>query len=686
VAEGDGERQATGAHGGTPDVFISYASPDSTIAETVCEALERAGVTCWIAPRDVTPGAHYASEIVHAIDSAKAIVLILSHDAATSPHVLREIERAISKRHPVVTLRVDQAPLPAEFEYFLNTSQWLDASDGDATRTMPKLVSAVRLAIERPATSAAAISATPAAGTPALVSRTLLGGAHLRHRIAFVAGSAAAVAIAGLVAYRSWQPANRVVAPMAPTVAAATQATVPAALAIPEKSVAVLPFVDMSEKKDQEYFSDGMAEEIIDLLVKVPELHVPARTSSFYFKGKQEDIPTIAKRLMVAHVLEGSIRRSGNRLRITAQLVRADNGYHLWSETYDRQLDDVFKVQDEIASAVVKALKVSLLQGEPKKTPSASNTEVYTAYLQSRFFYNRGGNGDDQQALDYVHEALRLDPTFAPAWAQLSRMIVNEWEVGRLSWKQAHEDAQRAAEKAAVLEPKLPEAHIALGKISFWMEWNWPAVDAAYRSALDLDPDNAAALQARAQLLATLGRLDDALQLEKRTIAMDPLNAGFQGELGFIYFSRGRFSEAESAFRNELSLNPVGTSRIFIAMTLLLSGDPAAALAEMQRELPRVGPWDWKDTGLAMIYHALGRHGESDAAMAAAEKNNAHDVGFIAVAHAYRGDADQAFEWLERGYKQRYWGMVYIKRQPLLKNIKGDPRFKALLRKMNLPG
>jgi adenylate cyclase len=461
--------------------------------------------------------------------------------------------------------------------------------------------------------------------------------------------------------------------------------TTPAVAAVPEKSVAVLPFLDMSEKHDQEYFSDGLSEELIDMLTKVPDLRVPARTSSFYFKGKQTTIKDIAAALGVAHVLEGSVRKSGNTLRITAQLIRVDNGYHLWSETYDRKLDDIFKVQDEIAGAVVNALKVSLLQGTPKRTATAKDTEVYTAYLQSRFFYYRGGNGDHQRALDNAHEALRLDPTFAPAWSHLSRLIVEEWMDGRLTWTQAHVDAQRAAEKAAVLDPKLPDAYLALGKISLWMDWNWSAADVAIGRALDLNPDNVDGLRAKSFLLATFGHLDEALQLAKRLIAKDPLNDILQGTLAEIYFSMGRASEAESADRIAISLNPLGNSRSSIAMDLLLGGKPAAALAEMQHVLPGAIPRDPNDLQLAMIYHALGRHAESDAAMAAAEKNNAHDVGQIAMAHAYRGEVDQAFKWLERGYRERYWGMVWINRQPLLKNIEGDPRFKALLRKMNLP-
>ena len=270
MAEGGGEEQATGATSGTPDVFLSYASQDAAVANTVVAVLESQGIRCWIAPRDVTPGEFFAGSIVHAIDAAKAIVLILSGNAASSPHVVREVERAASKRHPVISLRLDQAPLPADLEYFLNTSQWLDASGGDTNRAMPKLVAAVRVAIEKPATPDVS-ALTTVAGTS---SRTSYPSDNIRSRyqVAVAAGSLVAVSIAGLVAYRLWLPEHQVVAP-APAVATGTPAAVKAAPAIPEKSVAVLPFVDMSEKKDQEYFADGMADEILDLLTKIPGQH-----------------------------------------------------------------------------------------------------------------------------------------------------------------------------------------------------------------------------------------------------------------------------------------------------------------------------------------------------------------------------------------------------------------------------
>ncbi len=419
MAEGDGEERTAGAAGATRAVFVSYASQDAAIATTVVEALERSGAACWIAPRDVTPGAFYADEIVHAIDAAKAIVLILSGNAADSQHVLREVERAASKRHAVISLRVDRTPLPAGLEYFLNTSQWLDASGGDIARSMSKLIAAVRIAIQAPVVTPE-VAPTPRAPAPS-------SSAWSSKRTAIIVASLIGLAIGGFAVERLWV-SNRGAAPSSvPTAAVPVPAPAPAAPTIPEKSVAVLPFVDMSEKKDQEYFSDGLSEELIDMLTRIPDLRVPARTSSFYFKGKQVTIAEIAKALGVAHVLEGSVRESGDTVRVTAQLIRVDNGYHLGSQTYDRKLDDIFKVQDEIAGNVVSALKGSLADSGASKVTTPANSDAYTLYLQGRAINGIASNKQQfDRAAEYMRKAIKADPTFAKAWAWLANVLANE--------------------------------------------------------------------------------------------------------------------------------------------------------------------------------------------------------------------------------------------------------------------
>jgi TolB-like protein/Tfp pilus assembly protein PilF len=678
VAEGGGEGQVTAARSGMPDVFLSYASQDGAVAEAVCEALEQAGVRCWIAPRDVTPGTFYADEIVHAIDAAKAIVLILSQNAAASPHVLREVERATSKRRPVVSLRIDRASLPAGLEYFLNTSQWLDASGGDPIRAMPKLVAALRLAIGRPAATNAAIVATPAAVQASGASHP--GSDGSRRRIAIVAASLLAVAIGGFAIYRSRLPEQRLVAPPAVAAAGGASAAAPPASSIPEQSVAVLPFVDMSEKKDQEYFSDGLSEELIDMLTKVPDLRVPARTSSFYFKGKPTKIPDIAKELGVAHVLEGSVRKSGNRLRVTAQLVRADNGYHLWSETYDRKLDDIFEVQDDIADAVVKALKVSLLAA-PGRAPATKNMEAYTLMLKAHYFLTMSGTQDDvEKAIDYYQQAVRLDPTSAPAWAGLSRALAEL--TFTQSWKQVRQRAIDAAHRALELDPGLADAHVALGKIHFY-DWEWENAEAQFKQARELEPTNSSAFWLSGRLASALGHAAQALQYYQEASALDPLYWAPYFDSGSIYEFRSQFAEAEAAFRKAEGLAPtLGFTGEIGFMQLREGGDSAAALAEISR----TGNEANRAYYLAASYAILGRRADADAALALFQKDHATDSPYsMACLYAWRAESNNTFDWLDRAYQQHEDQLYWIKVEPAFDRVKSEPRYKAFLRRMNLP-
>jgi len=341
----------------------------------VCTTLEAAGFTCWIAPRDVRAGEPYAAAIVAAINACRLLVLVLTKSAIDSPHVLREIERASSKKRPVLSIRMDASELPPELEYFLSANHWLDASGGAVESVLPALIDSVRvrkagLATRlAPDTNTADVRAAPDPLHSAALRRT---PPRWGARSMAVALAVAAAGLAYVVADKFWL-SKRVVTAAVSTAAAPAAATT-------AKSVAVLPFADLSEKKDQEYFSDGLSEELIDLLGKIPELRVPARTSSFYFKGKQATLGEIAKALNVSHILEGSVRKSGNQLRITAELVRTDTDTRIWSETFDRKLDDIFKVQDEISAAVVKALKISLLEGAAPKATPAANTETYTLF------------------------------------------------------------------------------------------------------------------------------------------------------------------------------------------------------------------------------------------------------------------------------------------------------------------
>jgi len=449
-------------------------------------------------------------------------------------------------------------------------------------------------------------------------------------------------------------------------------------------SIAVLPFADMSPAKDQEYFADGLAEELLNKLAKIPELKVTARTSSFQFKGKTEDLRVIGEKLNVATVMEGSVRKEGSRVRVTAQLINKADGFHLWSETYDREVTDIFTVQDEIARSVAGALQVKLL-GQPAAAPRpAQNVEAYNAYLQGRYFYERGGQANLEKSVAYYEQATELDPNYAPAWAGLARARDTQagsgW--GHVPMAEGYREARVAAERALELDPNLADGHAALGSIQMWVDWDWARADASFQRALELEPRNTHALSNAAWLARSLGRFDEALALNRWAVELDPLSANAHHALGFNAYYAGRLDEATAALRRALELAPEHSlARATLVFVYLAQSRPQQALAEVEHERD---PF-WRADGQALAYHALGQKKESDAALQIAAKFGDSGAFQIAEVYGYRGEADRAFQWLERAYAQRDPGCALVKGDPLLKNIQSDPRYAAFLKKMRLP-
>jgi TolB-like protein/Tfp pilus assembly protein PilF len=449
------------------------------------------------------------------------------------------------------------------------------------------------------------------------------------------------------------------------------------------KSIAVLPFADMSAGKDQEYFADGLSEELLNLLAKLPELRVIGRTSSFQFKGRNEDLRVIGEKLNVAHILEGSVRKSGEKVRITAQLIRANDGSHLWSETYDRTLDDIFVVQEDIAGEVVKALELTLLGPTSVTRSRPVDPDAYNLALQGRFFLDRRGREDLERAVEYFRRSRERDPGYAPAWAGLSEAYAGQANFGHMPVAEGYRRAREAAEKALALDPQLVDAYLALSSIQQGYDWDWEAADASLRKALDLEPGSAQALGRVGSLAQTLGRWNEAIDLADKAIERDPLRANSYNSLGSALLAVNRDTEAEAAYRSALELDPGGGFRHYaLGRALLLQGKADAALREMQQETEEA----YRLAGLPLAFHALGRRGESDAALAALKSQHAGEMAYqIAQIHAVRGEADLAFEWLERAYDQRDNGVTWIKSDRLMRGLVGDPRYKAFLRKLKLP-
>ncbi len=448
-------------------------------------------------------------------------------------------------------------------------------------------------------------------------------------------------------------------------------------------SIAVLPFVDMSSEKNQEYFSDGLAEELLNDLAKIPGLRVAARTSSFQFKGKNEDLRTVGEKLNVGAILEGSVRRQGSRVRITAQLIKVGDGFHLWSETYDREMNDIFAVQDEIARSVAGSLKVALL-GKKTAIPSSqgTNADAYNAYLQGEYFLKRHGKENLEKSLGYYEQTIKLDPGYAPAWVGLAAARSDQADRGYLPVEEGYRKAREAAERALALDANLAEAHAAMGGIKMSYDWDWAGAEASYQRALALEPGNAKFVRNAGMLAKTLGRFDEALAQDRRAVELDPLSVPAHNTLGFAAYYAGRREEAAAALKKALELNPeFPGSHNSLGQVYLAQSHPQEALAEMERE-PEP---ELRLQGQALAYHALGRKKESDVALAELIAKYQAEAAFqIAEVYAFRGEADRALEWLERAYSQRDSGLAEMKGDPLLKSLERDPRYAAFLKKMRL--
>jgi TolB-like protein len=449
-------------------------------------------------------------------------------------------------------------------------------------------------------------------------------------------------------------------------------------------SIAVLPFVDMSQAQDQAYFADGISEELLNLLTQVPGLRVIARASSFTFKGKDADVATVAAALHVANVLEGSVRKSGDTLRVTAQLVRASDSTQLWSQAYDRRLTDLFKVQDEIAAAVVAALRVRLLPGNRiSNAYRTASSEAHDQYLIGNEYYNRSDWDGYRRALAAYRQAIALDPAYAPAYAQLANAEFYVAEISDTAAENAAGKARalEAAEKAISLAPELADGYAARGWLRTSQLWDWEGATADVKKALDLESGNSVARMEYGRLLAAQGRLPEAIAEARRAIDLDPLSAHNWSSLGWLYLCTQQWSAAHGALERALIISPDSTHANYYSGVLeLLQGRASASEARFSRAGPVFGL-----TGRAFAQHSLGHHEESARLLGELVEKYAQDAAYqIAEEYAWRGQDDEAFVWLERAYDAQDGGMVYIRTDPFLKSLHSDARFTAMLQKLGL--
>ena len=450
-------------------------------------------------------------------------------------------------------------------------------------------------------------------------------------------------------------------------------------------SIAVLPFVNMSDDRGNEYFSDGLTEELLNLLARIPELKVIARTSSFAYKGKEAKISDIARELQVANVLEGSVRKSGERVRITAQLIRTSDSTHLWSQSYDRTVQDIFAVQDEIAGEVVDSLKVKLLGADhkPVQAGGTNDARAYEAYLRGRYEFNKGESRElVRAALVAFDEALALDPSFAQAHASRSSALQALTRNGYLPYADGFAQARAAAERAVELAPDASDGHVALGRIAMTADQNWQGAEKSLRKALELNPSNAAGYGTLAALLSALGRKDEALAVARQGVSLDPLAlAGIQ-TLAFTNYDARRYEEARTLARQVATLDPARPRLHYVLGLIdLATGDPRAAAAACEKELVE---WQ-RQTCLAIAYDKLGRDGEAAAQLRELKKTGDNSAYQFAQISAQRGELDEAIHWLGVASRVQDPGIVRSGVDLLLDPLRDDPRFKTYLRELNLP-
>jgi TolB-like protein/Tfp pilus assembly protein PilF len=476
-------------------------------------------------------------------------------------------------------------------------------------------------------------------------------------------------------------------APNSPVPAAASiNATAP--IAIPQKSIAVLPFENLSDDKGAAYFADGIQDEILTKLTSIADLKVISRTSTRRFKSAPENVREIGQQLGVAHLLEGSIQKSHDQVRVNVQLINAGTDSHVWAETYDRKLNDIFGVEGEIATSIAGMLQVKLT-GSAKRLLAArptENMEAHQLYLQGVFYHARGSKTDYDKAIGFYRHAIELDPRYALAWTQLSISWLNlsrKFLNGEPA-REAYNQALAAAESALALDPNLAAAHTARGLVLESADFDWKGAEAEFRRAIELAPHDNAPKTTLADLVATLGHPEQAAGLVREELTSDPLCASCYHWLASYLSPVNRLDEAEQAIRKAIELQP-GHADFYTQLTVIAiqRGDARAALDAAGKEVEAGG---WQEIALALAQQISGDAVAANTALERLIDSQPDEAGYqIAQVYALRNDPDKVFEWLDRAWSNRDPGISQLLYDPFLLRYKEDPRFAAFCRKVRLP-
>jgi TolB-like protein/Flp pilus assembly protein TadD len=665
-------------------VFLSYASQDAEAAQKICEALRAAGIEVFLDQSELRGGDAWDQKIRREIHDCALFIPVISANTASrhEGYFRLEWDLADQRTHMIARSRVFVVPVcldatpeaAADVPESFQRVQWTRLLGGD---TPPAFVERIRrLLSPEPSPMSAVARATAAIREPVRTRRSKLA------LLAIVAVVIVA-ALAYFLANRLWIPKH------ATPETAASPGGLPTPFDPPPRSIAVLPFVNMSGDKDQEYFSEGLTEELLNSLTAINELQVAARTSSFSFQGEHPDIATVAHKLNVGAVLEGSVRRSAHTIRITAQLINAVTGFHLWSKTYDRDLGDVLKLQTEIATAVASALKVTLLGDVAAKVElgGTRNPAAFDAYLRgAQAFSSRRDAKDVPAALAAYTEAIRVDPHYALAFAARSIAFSTTAEEGAgataAAVREGYDKARADARQALALAPDLAQAHLALALVSDNTLDFTPASE-EYERALALAPGDAQVLREGGTFAAIMGHFDVALAAARRAVVLDPLNRASHSALGRALFAGRRYEEAVAAWAEVISLDPDFTETYgHRGLAYYWLGDLQSARGSCEMK-----PDAWRSQWcLSLVYDKLGRHADAEAELAKLKAAQGDAAAYqYATIYAQWGDRTQALAWLDTAMRLRDTGLEYVKIDPLLDPLRKEPRFQAIERELNFP-
>lgn len=653
-------------------VFLSYASQDAAAAQRICEALRVAGIEVWFDQSELRGGDAWDQTIRKQIKACAIFIPVISrHTHARREGYFRlEWNLAVDRSRLISTTQAFLVPVviddtrqdDEEVPEKIRDVHWTRLAGGEAPEAFVERINRL-LSGEAAASALSAVSG--------VVSGASTARAHSHRRTGVVY---ATVAAAVLVAV-GYFGLERLRGSVSHTQGAA--------------SIAVLPLANESGEASQQYFSDGISEDLITALSQFPGLRVIGRSSAFHFRDSKEDGRVIGAKLGVAHLLEGSVRKSGDMIRVSAELIDTVDGSTQWSERYDRPYKDLFVLQDEITRAVAGALRAKLLPGEraqaQSERPPGGSLEAYNALLQGRFYFFRETEPDLRKATEFYKQATELDPRYALAWSELSRAwsLLGDELLEGASIQEAFAKAREAVGRALALSPDLAAAHLARGYLLLNADFDWDGAGVEFRRALALVPNDAEAKFYLGSLLATLGEVEQAIEFTRQALATEPLQAIWYNGLASYLAGLNRLDEAERAVRRAIELQPAAASyHEQLTIIEVQRGNARAALAAAVREPPGV----WQDIALALARQIGSDPNAADAALGTLIDRHANGWSYpIAEAYALRNDAKATFEWLDRALSIRDPGITNLLYDPLILRYKDDPRFAAFCRKVGLP-